>query len=96
MFFGAGNLIFPPLVGMTPVIRRLIPDLGCRRMAFIPTASYAADDGVANRLMQWWWRALGVDVPVVDLSDARRGRMHDELRRADVVFVCGGITFELM
>lgn len=39
------------LVGMTPVIRRLIPDLGCRRMAFIPTASYAADYGVANRLM---------------------------------------------
>lgn len=42
------------LVGMTPVIRRLIPDLGCRRMAFIPTASYAADYGVANRLMHWW------------------------------------------
>lgn len=84
------------LVGMTPVIRRLIPDLGCRRMAFIPTASYAADYGVANRLMHWWWRALGVDVHVVDLTDARRWRIHDELRRAGVFYVCGGNTFYLM
>lgn len=84
------------LVGMRPAIRRLIPDLGCRRMAFIPTASYAADYGAANRLMHWWWRALGVDVHVVDLTDARRWRIHDELRRADVFYVCGGNTFYLM
>lgn len=84
------------LVGMTPVIRRLIPDLVRRRMAFIPTASYAAAYGVANRLMLWWWRALGVDVHVVDLNDARRWRVHDELNNADVFYVCGGNTFYLM
>lgn len=89
-------LLMSSAIGMTPLIRRLLPTFAGRRMAFIPTASYAEPYGAGSRMMRWWWRAIGFDVRVVDPSDADAATVRDELMRADLFYVCGGNSFHLM
>ncbi|MEE1296548.1 MAG: Type 1 glutamine amidotransferase-like domain-containing protein [Bifidobacterium sp.] len=78
------------------LLRHLLAGRQGLTMAFIPAASYAEDYGVASRLSRWHWRALGLKVRVVDLTQRHTWRVRAELEECDLVYVCGGNSFYLM